>query len=61
MFKGIGVSQGYGIGKTIVLEDAVTDYSNAKYTTAENEKKRLQNAVDSFIDETKRLAQALKD
>lgn len=61
MLKGIGVSQGYGIGKTVVLEDAVTDYSNAKYTTAENEKKRLQGAVDSFIDETKRLAQALKD
>lgn len=60
MLKGIGVSQGYGIGKAVVICDISTDYSNVKYTGAENEKARLQDAVDSFIDETKKLAEALK-
>ncbi len=61
MLKGIGVSQGYGIGKAVIIGDISTDYSNVKYTDAESEKARLQNAVDSFIEETKKLASDIKE
>ena len=50
MLKGVAASQGYGIGKAVVINDISTDYSNVKYTDAESEKARLQNAVDSFIE-----------
>lgn len=61
MLKGIGVSQGYGIGRAVIIGDISTDYSNVKYTDAESEKARLQNAVDSFIEETKKLASDIKE
>lgn len=61
MLKGIAASQGYGIGKAVIISDISTDYSNVKYTDAESEKARLQNAVDEFIDETKRLAESVKE
>ncbi len=60
MLKGVAASQGYGIGKAVVINDISTDYSNVKYTDAESEKARLQNAVDSFIEETKNLACSIK-
>lgn len=60
MLKGIPASQGYGIGKAIVIEDVSTDYSNVRYTDAQTEKERLQKAVDKFIEETKALAESVK-
>lgn len=60
MLKGIGASQGYGIGKAVIISDISTDYSNVKYTDAETEKSRLQAAVDTFINETNALAESLK-
>ena len=35
MLQGIGASQGYGIGKAVIIEDISLDYSAVKYTTAE--------------------------
>lgn len=60
MLKGIGASQGYGIGKAVIISDISTDYSNVKYTDAEVEKSRLQAAVNTFISETNALAESLK-
>lgn len=60
MLKGIGASQGYGIGKAVVIKDANLDYQNVKYTTSENEKERLQKAVDAYIKDTRRLADDVK-
>lgn len=60
MLKGIPASQGYGIGKAIVIEDVSTDYSKVRYTDAQTEKERLQKAVDKFIEETKTLAESVK-
>lgn len=61
MLKGIGASQGCGIGKALIIKEASLDYSHVKYTSAHEEKKRLQQAVDAFIKETRKLAAALKD
>lgn len=60
MLKGIGASQGYGIGKAVVIHSVSTDYSNIKYTNAKNEKNKLSIAIDSYITETKKLAENVK-
>lgn len=60
MLKGIAGSQGYGIGKALLVTDINTDYSKLKYTDAKTEKDRLQKAVRLFISETKALAESLK-
>lgn len=60
MLRGIGASQGYGIGKAVLIDDFNLDYSHVSFTNAENEKKRLQSAVDSFTQETKQFADSLK-
>lgn len=61
MLKGIAASQGYGIGKAVIINDISTDYSNVKYTDAQSEKERLHRAVDDFIEETRSLAGSLKE
>lgn len=61
MLKGIGASQGYGIGKAVLIKDICIDYSNVKYTDSDTEKDRLQKAVDSFMDETKALVKSLRE
>lgn len=61
MLRGIGASQGCGVGRAVVISDICLDYSNVKYTCAEDEKKRLHNAVDGFINETRELADSLKE
>ena len=61
MLKGIGASQGFGIGKAVIIKDCSLDYKSVKYTTAEEEKKRLHDAVDKYCGETQRLADGLKE
>ena len=60
MLQGIGASQGYGIGKAVIIEDLSLDYSAVKYTTAEDQKARLQKAMEDFTAETKEMAENLK-
>ena len=61
MLKGIGASQGYGIANAVVISDAKLDYNHVEFTTAQNEKERLQKAVDTFIKETRKLADDVKN
>lgn len=60
MLRGIGASQGYGIGRAVIIEDISTDYSAVKYTDAKTEKDRLQKAIDHYISETKELAKMIE-
>jgi phosphoenolpyruvate-protein phosphotransferase (PTS system enzyme I) len=60
MLKGIGASQGFGIGKAVIIKDISLDYSSVKYTDSEDQKKRLRSAVADFSDETKALVAELK-
>lgn len=60
MLKGIGASQGYGIGKAVIIRDINLDYSAVKFSSAENEKKRLHCAVDEYVSETNALVDDLK-
>ena len=59
MLKGIGASQGYGIGKAVVIKNESLDYSSVKYSDAENEKKRLHEAVEKYCSQTQALAENL--
>ena len=51
MLKGIGASQGFGIGKAVVIRDTNLDYSSVKFTDSDHQKKRLHSAVADFSDE----------
>ncbi len=61
MLRGIGASQGYGIGKAVIINDVDLDYSNVKFTDAGNEKSRLNIAVEKFTEETRALAESVKN
>lgn len=61
MLKGIGASKGYGIGKVIIIKDINLDYSSVVYSDAENEKARLNQAVEAFCEETNKLIADLKE
>lgn len=58
-FKGIGVSEGYGIGKAVVIQELKLDYSGKSFTDAETESARLDAAVEKFTAETKALISEL--
>ncbi len=59
MLKGIGASQGYGIGRAVVIKNESLDYSCVKYTDADSEKKRLHDAVDKYCTQTQELVKNL--
>ena len=54
MLKGIGASQGYGIGNAVVINDASLDYNHIKYTSDQEEKERLHGKM-------KEMKEALED
>ncbi|MBR6408317.1 MAG: phosphoenolpyruvate--protein phosphotransferase [Clostridia bacterium] len=60
MLRGIGASQGFGIGRAVIIEDVNLDYSAVKYSGADGEKARLANAVEAFTDETRQMVEELK-
>ena len=60
MLKGIGASQGFGIGKAVVIKDTELDYSSVKYSDAGSEKARLHKAADDFVEETKLQIEQVK-
>lgn len=60
MLKGTGASQGYGIGRAVIIRQASLDYSNVKYTNEENERSRLKGAIDEFTSRTRALCEKIK-
>lgn len=61
MLKGTGVSDGCGIGTAVVIEEKELNYSSVVYSTAEEEKERLNNAVNAFCEKTEKIGQELKE
>lgn len=61
MLSGVGASQGYGIGKAVIIHEASLDYSSVKFTNAENEKARLKNAIQKYIEKTKNITSNMKE
>lgn len=60
MLKGTGVSDGCGIGTAVVIREAALDYSAVQYTSAEEEKTRLNTAVNTFCQKTESIAASLE-
>lgn len=59
-YSGVAVSEGYGIGKAVVIKEARPDYSGVAFTTAAKECARLDSAVAEYTAQTKALIEALK-
>ena len=60
MLKGIGASQGYGIGRAVIIEDISLDYSAVRFESAEAERAKLAGAVEAFTKETEEMVESLK-
>lgn len=61
MLTGIGASQGYGIGKAVIINEASLDYSRVSFTSVENEKARLKSSIEKYIEKTKSLCDNMQE
>lgn len=60
MYHGIGGSAGYGVGRIVVISDALPAYENKKPDDVSAEVKRFQEAVDVFTEKTIQLADSMR-
>lgn len=61
MYKGIGASKGYGIGKVTVYREADLSYTPRSDCDPDAEKKRLGGALDMFFARNERLRGRVKE
>ena len=60
MYKGIGGSSGYGIGKIVIIKNDMPVYEIKSPENKENEIKRFLQAVDKFIEKTTKMAEHMR-
>lgn len=60
MKKGIGASQGYGIGNVVVIKEANLAFQTVTVSDVEAEKKRFQDALAVFMDKTQAMADDIR-
>ena len=60
MLKGIGASEGYGIGKIMIVEEKKLEYTPHAVADVTAEVQRYRDAVAAFIEDTKEQAAALR-
>lgn len=60
MLKGIGASEGYGIGKVMIVEEKTLEYTPHAVNDVDAEVQRYRDAVAAFIEDTKEQAAALR-
>lgn len=60
MKKGIGASQGYGIGQVVLIKEANLDFQRVTVSDAEAEKKRFQDALAVFMEKTQAMADDIR-
>lgn len=61
MYKGIGGSSGYGIGKIVIIKNDMPVYEIKSPENKENEIKRFLQAVDKFIEKTTKMAEHMRE
>lgn len=59
MYKGIAGSEGIGIGKVVIIEEHEINIENKKVTDTDNEIKRLQDAIEKFVEITNQMAEKM--
>ena len=60
MLKGIGASEGYGIGRVMLVVEQSLEYTPKEITDIDAELERYISAVDTFCDNTMAQAEAIK-
>ncbi len=50
MLKGIGASEGYGIGRVMVIAEQSLEYTPKEVADVDAELERFHNAIDVFCD-----------
>ena len=60
MYKGIAGSEGIGIGKVVIIEEHEINIENKKVTDTDNEIKRLQDAIEKFVEITNQMAKKMQ-
>lgn len=60
MLKGIGASEGYGIGRIVRIEEVDLSYEEKTVEDTEAEVKRFQEAVDIFSERTMAMAEEMR-
>lgn len=58
--KGIGASEGYGVGKIVRMEEADLQFEDRKIDNPEAEVERFQRAVEQFTERTMAMAQDMR-
>lgn len=61
MLKGIGASEGYGIGRVMLVVEQSLEYTPKEVTDIDAELERYRSAVDTFCDNTMAQADAIKE
>lgn len=61
MYQGIGVSDGYGIGKVVVISNELPVYEKKTVSDVEAEWKRFEDAMAVFEERTLKMAQMMKE
>lgn len=61
MIKGIGASKGYGIGRVVVFHELDLSYQPRENCDPEAEKKRLNDALERFCEESERLSERIRE
>ena len=61
MLHGVGASRGIGIGKIVCIKEQSLDYSHVVSQGSEQEKKRLQEAVETFCKVTQKMADDIRE
>ncbi len=56
ILRGIGASEGIGIGKAVCIREKNLDYSSVSYAGREAEKRRLQETIEKFEAQTGSMA-----
>ena len=60
-YKGAAVSSGCGIGRAVIIKESAPDVSGARFSGADNERRRLDEAAQKYITSTKKLIASLKN
>ncbi len=60
-YRGIGGSSGYGVGKVVIISNEIPKYENRLISDTEAEEERYSKALEKFIDNTKAMAENMKN
>lgn len=61
MYKGIAGSEGIGIGDVVLVKSQEIAYEESSELSTEEEKKRFEEAVDKFVEDTTRMAEDMRE